>query len=1037
MLRKNCNERPVLILKKGQMVLCFIISILSSINCFTFSETILKPVYDRKEYIVQGKDEQLKYPDLRSINSRLHKLNYEKDTASAHLKVDSLIFLINQKTKADSADLAYSCYLVGTYSLNHNNLNHALLYFKKAIEIYEKSGKNLKENYSNSLYNLSNVYNYLGDYSQALDYMIASVENDKRIYGDSSIKLMDGYLALSIISSNTRDYDKAILWINHGLRIAQLHPDTVKCEVMAALYQTKGAAFSFLSNYEQAKSNLEKAETYYDKLKIKDLNYINMLDNLGTTYHFLGSKEKSYEYYEKGMKLINNNFSSTTSGLINNYSIILGNDSLEKKGEALLLNYLKKVRLSPNFEERNYYMILRNYADYLRDYKINEALAKKTYLQCFDYIYNHPWDKDFRDNIILGYSISLFNNGENRNALDSIQTLLFPDKSDERRRRFLINPDSLIPDSRSISILKAKFGVLLSEDQKTNDSLVLEAAAGTAGLIINVLERIRLSIGEEGSRLLLGDKYRDSYLDAISCLNECYRKTNNQIYLEKAFEFSEKSKVASLLASTREMKAMQNNIPYLLANKEKELQSNIGFYSSILNDEESREKPDARKIKLWKDYLLVAKDSRDSLIRIFEKNYPDYYALKYNTKVISLKAIPGLIGRGKNYLSYIVTDSMLYTFVSNARNQKLLAQKIDTSFFRFVRGFRKILTTPDLDEKSADEFKLYQVYGYKLYSYLIEPVKKYLISNELIISPDNILSYLPFEAFPTKDQFRDDLIYKKLPYMMNNFIITYEYSATLFAEYEKAKPALRNDVIVFAPSYTSPVYIDSISNDRQSTGRTLGELPYAQEEAGFVSGITKGTLYSGSSATESIYRQMAGKFDIIHMAMHTYINNQNPIYSKLIFSFIKDSLDNIGLNAFEVYEIPLKAKMVVLSSCNTGAGNLRKGEGVLSLARGFIYSGSKSVVMSLWEVDDKSGTDIVEAFYRNLKNGDSKSKALRKARIKYLKSAGTVRSFPFFWATLVVYGDDSPIYYSIKTEIISAFLLLLVLSGTVYYFRRR
>jgi CHAT domain-containing protein len=182
---------------------------------------------------------------------------------------------------------------------------------------------------------------------------------------------------------------------------------------------------------------------------------------------------------------------------------------------------------------------------------------------------------------------------------------------------------------------------------------------------------------------------------------------------------------------------------------------------------------------------------------------------------------------------------------------------------------------------------------------------------------------------------------------------------------------------------------------------------------------------------------MAGKFDIVHLAMHTYINNLNPAYSKLIFSIVKDSLDNTGLNAFEVYGTPLKAKMVVLSSCNTGVGNLRKGEGILSLARGFIYSGSKSVVMSLWEVNDKSGTDIVKYFYRNLKNGDSKSEALRKARIKYLNSAGTVRSLPFFWSTLVVYGDDSPIYYSLTVKFIAILIPLLLLSGTIIYFKKR
>ena len=668
---------------------------------------------------------------------------------------------------------------------------------------------------------------------------------------------------------------------------------------------------------------------------------------------------------------------------------------------------------------------------------INETLAKKIYMQCFNYIDNHPWDKDYRDNTIIGYSLYLFQNGENRIALDSIQTLLFPGKTDDKRGKLFVNPDSIKPDGRSMKILRTKYQILWSEYRKTNDIMILEAASETSELIITVLEKIRFSIGEEGSRLLLGDKYSDSYMNAISCLNESYRKTKNQYYLEKAFEYSEKSKVASLLASTREMKAIQNHIPLALANKEKELQWNISFYSSVLADEENKEKPDSGKINIWKDYLLVAKDSRDSMIKIFERNFPDYYALKYNTKVIRLGDIPGLIGRDNNYLSYIVTDTILYTFVSNTRYRQLVTQKIDSSFLDIVKGFRKLLITPDFDEKSADEFKLYQVYGHKLYSFLIEPVKKYLISDDLIISPDNILSYLPFEAFLTGDQVREDLLYRKLTYLMNDLRISYAYSATLLAEHEKSKPSLRNPGITFAPSYDSPVYLDSIANDRQSTGRVLGALPHARDEAEYVSGITGGTLYTGESATESVYKRMAGNFDIIHLAMHTYIDNQNPIYSKLIFSILKDSLNNHGLNAFEVYGIPLKAKMVVLSSCNTGVGNLRRGEGILSLARGFIYAGSKSVVMSLWEVDDKSGTDIVKTFYRNLKNGDPKSEALRKARIKYLKSAGTVRSHPFFWSTLVVYGDDSPIYYSIKSKIFCLLISVIIISGALIYLRKR
>ena len=114
--------------------------------------------------------------------------------------------------------------------------------------------------------------------------------------------------------------------------------------------------------------------------------------------------------------------------------------------------------------------------------------------------------------------------------------------------------------------------------------------------------------------------------------------------------------------------------------------------------------------------------------------------------------------------------------------------------------------------------------------------------------------------------------------------------------------------------------------------------------------------------TESVYKTESGKYDIIHLAMHTVLNDKDPMHSTLIFSQGNDTIEDGFLKTYEVYGIPLKAKMVVLSSCNTGTGLLYSGEGILSLARGFIYSGSQSVVMSMWEIEDRSGTEIVKMF---------------------------------------------------------------------------
>jgi CHAT domain-containing protein len=557
-------------------------------------------------------------------------------------------------------------------------------------------------------------------------------------------------------------------------------------------------------------------------------------------------------------------------------------------------------------------------------------------------------------------------------------------------------------------------------------------------MMIAVLERIRLNIGEEQSRLLLGDKYRDSYMNAIECFNICYKLTENPVFLEKAFGYTEKSKVANLLASTREMKAINSIIPENLATTEKSLQKEISFYEAKVSEENNLQNRDSLKIRLWNNYILTAIQNKNSLIKFFENNFPEYYALKYNTQVIQTKNIPTLIGRDNNYISYVISDTSLYILIVNRKHNQLIVKNIDSSFFHTISQFRKLLSEPELSGNNAlDEFKLFQSYSYRLYSYLVEPVKKYLISGNLIISPDNTLAYFPFETLITENIIRNDLLYSKLPYLMKAYQISYTYSATLLAESEKTKPSFSNTTLSFAPSYNSAIYVDSLSIKRQQGTGILPDLRFAREEAGFVSQLTSGKLYVNDLATESTFKAEAGKFDIIHLAMHTVLNEKDPMNSGMIFSKAKDSTEDPNLRTYEIYGIPLDAKMVVLSSCFTGAGALFTGEGVLSLARGFIFAGSRSVIMSLWEVDDRSGTDIVKLFYKNLKRGNTKSSSLRQARLKYLENADKLRSHPYFWSTLVIYGDDSPLYYRLSFKVLIVLIPLLLISSAVIYFRKR
>jgi CHAT domain-containing protein len=187
-----------------------------------------------------------------------------------------------------------------------------------------------------------------------------------------------------------------------------------------------------------------------------------------------------------------------------------------------------------------------------------------------------------------------------------------------------------------------------------------------------------------------------------------------------------------------------------------------------------------------------------------------------------------------------------------------------------------------------------------------------------------------------------------------------------------------------------------------------------QKEVLHISKIINTTVFNGEDATEDNFRKYAEKYDILHLAMHAFINDSLPAFSSFAFTQnnSEDLTKNGLLNTTDIYNFKLNAKLIVLSACNTGTGQLKKGEGIMSLARGFLYAGCPSIIMSLWEVDDESGTQIMTSFYKNLKKGKTKDEALRAAKLEYLNSVSSRRAHPHYWLGFVNIGDNSPLYIS-------------------------
>jgi CHAT domain-containing protein/tetratricopeptide (TPR) repeat protein len=1036
--------RNVLIMKYPVFRVLFL-SLLLSLCCqFTcgienVNRNIRRPIENLIRYSMQSDSDDV----IRRLNVSLQTLLAHELLDSSRQVADSLVHVTGNVKYHNTNVLSDSYYLLGVYFYYVKKFNESIRFLKLCVEL-KKGKEEYDERLVNALYDLGLASKGLGDFTMHVDYSLQSLELGKKLFGESNPVLINTYTSLIAAYVELQDYEQAIIYSNVALAIDARSPGSVSETALADLYYNLGVCFYRLVDFTKARIYLEKSESIYSKGK-PDMtsSYLNLINGLAITYGSLGLTDKSYEYYEKGIDLAKKTHSDEAFNLVNSYALILGKDGKRQKGASLLENALEMARMDPGENSTTYIEVLKNYADYLREFKIDKRKSLLLYEKCIDYLNKNPKDLLLKEPVLTGYALSLSEEGDQKKSLSIIQSLLYEGTGSGHGYSTYDNPelDNIKPDKKSLKILRTKYSILKALQGISPEREILVAISETSELLVSLVEKVRLNIGQEESRLLLGDHYRDSYFNAIHDLNALFTETGDRQYLENAFMYSEKSKVAGLLASTREIKASYLNIPTGLSEMEKKLQRDMNLLNERINEKEFSNNPDTVMLGKWKENLLETTRKRDSLVRVFEKDYPGYYSIKYNTNVAGFKDIPGIVGRNCNYVNYLVSDTVLYVFIANRKNLKLLTLPVDSVFFNKIKQFRSLLAMPGPTDNARILFRNYQVTGNYLVNILVNPARKYLISDRIIISPDNILSYLPFETLPASQSKGESIKFREIDYLLNEFDISYAYSATFMAESANGsfKSGTGNSTIAFAPEYTETVDIRDLTSRQKSASYILADLPYARQEAEYVAQITGGKLFEGTEAKESVFKSEACNYDIIHLAMHTVVNDREPMQSTLIFS--KDSssagFGDRYLQTYEIYGIPLKAKMVVLSSCNTGSGLLYSGEGIMSLARGFIHSGSESVVMSMWEIDDRSGTDIVKMFYKNLKRGYTKSKALREARIDFLKTADQYRSHPYFWSALVIYGDNAPLYKSGKLMLGAGSASVAIVLALILYLRKR
>jgi CHAT domain-containing protein len=565
---------------------------------------------------------------------------------------------------------------------------------------------------------------------------------------------------------------------------------------------------------------------------------------------------------------------------------------------------------------------------------------------------------------------------------------------------------------------------------------ILDAASALAAYdrALQLTDDIAQGYNNEAARIQLEKEKRETCSAAIDLAWAMYDKSRDRRMIDHAFMFAEKSKAALLLENTKDLRAKtMAGVPDSLIGKERDLRIELTYYKNNLYN--ARRSNDTSAIAAFEKAIFDSERRLEAFKTQLERSFPSYFNLKYANKHLSLASVQNTLAKNTTLLQYFVTGNDVYCFIISHNSAELKKRQLDGNFKKTIENYQRSLTDLSFimnEQRRADS--LYQSTARELYSLLMIPET----TQKLIVIPDDFLAQLNFGTILCDDNIDRD--YARLPYLAHRNTISYAYSSAFLGESTRN---VINTFAGFAPSYDQTDYtnVDSGLHPMAALVVRSGNLPLpgATEEVSAISKLMQGKSWINEDATETNFKKHSGDYDVLHLAMHSLLNDDDPRYSELLFNHRRDSANDGYLTIAEIYNLKLNAQMVVLSACSSGFGKVQRGEGPISLSRAFSYAGCPSVVMSLWKVPDLVTTSIMKNFYESLSSGLTKDEALQAAQVRFLKeNTDPIYAHPSYWAGFVVIGDTNPLakgnvwnYYLVGVGIV------LVTGVIVWRFRGR
>jgi len=950
----------------------------------------------------------------------------------------------------------------GDYTKAHRILKQAL---QKGIEI-------LGENHlivSNSHNVFGNLWLAQGNYQQAVNSYNRTLNIRLTILEENSQTLGSTYYNLALAEIRHGSYSAAAGNIEKSLSIARLHHGEQHHKV--------AECYNELGNISLVKNDFDDAKKYYEKalqirlkvFKQENIHHGISYNNLGQAHLEEGSFGKAIDFYSKSLRIFERQFGKEnfyTAHLwknIGSANFGLGKYELAVQNFELGLTMWLKIYGESHPDLTFFYSNIGEAYGNRGDYeKADHYFKKSLAVQLSHSMEEHP-------SIAYTYN-SIGNLFDLQDESDS--AIYFYEKAASIREQLLNGKGGVLSDTyrdmaktwlkkgntdksmtyyqRSLSACSKEFSYLSSWNENpmledvlfpvsmlsalkgkayslreiygiSKEEKYLKSAFSTILLSIKLMDQIRIGYNQESAKQNLTKLHKDLFKVGLSVAIELYDLTQESAYKNRAWEIAEKSKAFILEQSLYEKSILSFfAMPDSLLKKEKLLQQNISIHKKEIYDiVYANDDQDDVNLARLEDLLFNEKRSLEKLVKEFEEDYPRYYQLKYDANTLSIHQVQQKLQIDEILIEYFWNDSLIHCFL------------IEPGSFQM----KEIVLGKDFRTTSDSIVTMTGVMDRLNYT-LSQVILEDLSSNikKITIIPDGPLWDLDFGLLHTEDPKGGSP--KEIPYLFKKYNISYAYSTSLLFQEKDHNKKPKKSLLAFSFGELDVDIGDQIGLDKF---RSLSnELPGTRSEIRSIANFIAGDYYFGKLANEKQFKQVASNYQILHLALHGETDDRVPENSRLYFYSKGDTIEDGKLHAFELYNMDLNADLAVLSACNTGSGEIVKGEGIMSLGRAFAYAGVNSLLLTRHDVSDAVAPQIMEIFYRELKKGKRKSEALRQAKLEFLENANNITADPYYWSSFYILGDDKPIEFNGDNNYWKYLIGILIILGLIcFLFRKR